>query len=262
MDDDEARWTGIFNSHPVAGEITPARVMAALNGFPLELQVSPNWLARAIQPAVYSAAQQAVPTRGPVEVRDELAKLAESARDACMKYFHLSSEAQDSIWYFARSLPDASDATANEETIYLKETMERLTGAMRFLGEAAAFADAQLTLASQKGGISKQWARSRDKNLRMWFAVWLSPAYEIAFNRMATLNNPNRTDRHPNGDWADFYERMWRLSFPGLSNTRETIAEAGKIIRKVRALAAERNQSPATIMRFYPGWMPKEENYP
>jgi hypothetical protein len=240
-DDEQARWTQIFDTHPVAGRVTAERISVALTGYPIRGE---KWLARAVQPAVYLAAKQTLPRKGLPAVRNELQELTNQTRAVCTALFHISSEAEDSLWQFARSLPDATDDSANAEMAFFKQSRERLTGTLRFLDDAAA------RVAAQKQS-SQKWERAADMELRKWFAVWLSPAFEEGFGRKATLSNANRTDRHEHGHWADFYERMMGLAFerPKPDNLRRVLAEARKVTKRA--------QSAAAVVRFPAGWFPQ-----
>lgn len=240
---EEERWTAIFFSHPVASQITPDSISKALAGFPLVPVRDLGWLARAIQPAVYLAADQRRPTKSTKDVRKELQKLAAETRALCTKLFDISDDAEDAIWRFARSLPGATDDSANEEMAYLAGTRDRLTGTMAFLERATA--DTRT-----RKPASQKWDRAADKNLRKWFAVWLSPAFEEGFGRRAVLSNADRTGRHEHGHWADFYERVMALAFqrPGVENLRKVLGSARSVTKLGRA---------ADVVRFPPGWFPK-----
>ena len=246
-DAEEARWTGIFCAHPVAARVTVERVADALADYPLRPIRELHWLARAIQPAVYLAANQNLPANGPTDVRDELQRLAAQARKLCIGLFDISDEAEDGLWQFARSMPAASDDTANAEVAAYQESWERLGGIVAFLDQAAAHAGTRAAAQVAASGPSKKWKMAAEKNWRKWFAVWLSPAFESGFGRTAALDNyAKRGDRYEHGHWADFYGRIMGVAFgtPKPRNLVDVLSEAREIASK-------------NVVLFPPGWFPK-----
>lgn len=240
---EEDRWTEIFASHPIASRITGASLAKALDDFPLQPIRDMQWLARAIQPAVYLADKQPRATKSTKDVRKELQKLAAEARSLCLKLHDLSGGAEDAIRRFARTLPAATDDSPNEEIAFLRGTRDRLTGTMAFLEHAAADAKTRIP-------ASKKWDRAAVKDLRKWFAVWLSPAFEEGFGRKAVLSNADRTSSHEHGHWADFYECVMDLAFqqPGVENLRKVLGSARTVTKRGKAVE---------VVRFPPGWFPK-----
>lgn len=241
--DEESRWTEIFASHPIASRITAASIATALEGFPLTPIRDFEWLARAIQPAVYLAANQPKPTKKTSEVRDELARLADQAREVCDRLFDLSDEAENAIWRQAMQLPGATDQSANADLAFINDASERLLGALLII-ERAASDDRSLKSQSQK----VQQAAERD--LLKWFAVWLSPAYEEGYGLPPVFKNADPASRHENGHWADFFRCITSLAFekPAPYSLPLILRQARSVTKHGRALA---------VVRFPPGYFPK-----
>lgn len=225
-------------SSPVAARITPELIAQALQHFPLTPQRDLEWLARAIKPAVYLAAKSDYPESiGNAATRDELQRLSDRAGDLWRDLFEMSHEAEEAISRYIWSPWISGEGNASPDDI--QPQIDGFNEAKRQVDWLTSF----LRKAARHVGDKKQspkWRAKDKQDRRMWFAVWLTPAFEKGFGRKAAWNNRHYANGRTPQYWADFFQRMMEVAFDEAvtPNLEGLLAEARKRISKDGVLFA------------------------
>lgn len=215
----------LIRSDPRSALLTEGAVSDALKGFPLTPKPGMEWLARAIQGALYwsdsdpftSGCNEPEPwPESNTEAKENIQKLAQNAEDlfaGLLKHY----------WEFENILgPNGRFQDAIEELEWLAAG----------LSEAAA-------------AWPKARPRGREtatRKQRIHRAACLSPVFEMAFDCIPAVNNWPESD---GGPWRDFYQRIVRLAFG------EVKTPDWKGVLKVARWQDSRNR-----VTFPPGYLP------
>lgn len=217
---------------PWIAAITPERIAAALEGFPLPLAEGWNLvrLARSIQDTANVA--RGDPPQGDVDAIAELEKLAEKAKALHRAIFHMGETAQiAAFWEVSRHLGE----NRNTDRVDFDDDYKPL-----MLHPLETIANILARAASQTGTQRKQtagWRKRHGKERRIGFAIALTPVFQSAFGTPARANNwgAEYGEEHP---WPEFYRRIYVELFPDAErlNLPEVLQEAARELPHVEAM--------------------------
>ncbi|MDP9424013.1 MAG: hypothetical protein M3Q19_14490 [Pseudomonadota bacterium] len=211
-------------SEPTVARITEAVVGEALEGFELEPVAPTWWIARAVQGALYCTlknVEEGPERQSNAETRDDLADLAKRAGDLWKDIAERSPAVDDALWWAAvrRWEGEESDfASANSEYSSLVSNLAYLDRLASFLTKAAN------DMEPQRG----PWRNAERHRLRVERAHYLSPVFELAYDRKARVDDWPMSKSL--GPWPDFYQRIVSVAFGErvTPNLREVVKEGSR----------------------------------
>lgn len=232
MSDGDDFLSELHRSDPWIAAITPERIAAALEGFPLPL--AKGWdlarLTRSIQDTANAA--RGDPPQSDAKAIAELAKLADQAKALHRAISRMGETAEiAAIWEAFRHMGKSQNANRIDyDDDYKPLMLEPLETIANILARAA----------SQTGTQRKQaprWQEKHRQDRRVGFAIALIPVFQSAFNTPARANNwrAEYGEEHP---WPDFYRRIYVDLFPEVEhlNLPEVLQEAARQLPHVEAI--------------------------
>lgn len=232
MSDGDDFLSELQRTDPWIAAITPERIAAALDGFPLPL--AEGWdlarLARSIQDTANAARGE--PPQSDADAIAELTKLAEKAKALHRAISRMGETAEiAALWEAFRHLGASRNADRIDyDDDYKPVMLQPLETIANILARAA----------SQTGTQRKQaprWQEKHRQERRIGFAVALIPVFQSAFDTPARANNwgAEYGDEHP---WPEFYRSIYVELFPGAErlNLPEVLQEAARQLPHVEAI--------------------------
>lgn len=235
--------SGLHRTDPWVAAITPERIAAALDGFPLPLAEGWDWarLARSIQDTANAA--RGDPPQSDADAIVELTKLADKAKALHRAISRMGETAEiAAFWEAFRHL----GASRNADRIdyhddYKPVMLQPLEAIANILARAASQVGTQRTQTSR-------WREKHRQERRIGFAIALTPIFQNAFDTPARANNwgAEYGDEHP---WPEFYRRIYVALFPGAErlNLPEVLQEAARQLPHVEAMKRWLEGQEATL---------------
>lgn len=243
MSDGDDFLSELHRTDPWIAAITPERIAAALEGFPLPLAA--GWdlarLARSIQDTANAA--RGDPPQSDADAIAELAKLADKAKALHRAISRMGETAEiAAFWEAFRHSGESHNADRIDyDDDYKPLMLQPLETIANILARAA----------SQTGTQRKQaprWQEKHRQERRIGFAIALIPVFQSAFDTPARANNwgAEYGDEHP---WPEFYRRIYVELFPGAGrlNLPEVLQEAARQLPHVEAMKQWLDGQEATL---------------
>lgn len=243
MSDGDDFLSELHRTDPWIAAITPERIAAALDGFPLPLAEGWDWarLARSIQDTANAA--RGDPPQSDADAIAELTKLADKAKALHRAISRMGETAEiAAFWEAFRHLGASRNADRIDyDDDYKPVMLQPLETIANILARAA----------SQTGTQRKQaprWQEKHRQERRIGFAVALIPVFQSAFDTPARANNwgAEYGDEHP---WPEFYRSIYVELFPGAErlNLPEVLQEAARQLPHVEAMKRWLDAEGATL---------------
>lgn len=233
--------SGLYRTDPWIAAITPERIRAALEGFPLPLAEGWDWarLATAIQDTANAA--RGNPPQGDADAIAELKKLAEKAKALRRAISRMGETAEiAAFWEVFRHMGERQQAEQISQDDYNALMLHPLETIANVLSRAA----------SQMGTQRKQapgWRKKDAQERRIGFAIALIPIFQESFDTPARANNwgAEYGEEHP---WPDFYRRIYVELFPEAErlNLPEVLQEAARQLPHVETMKRWLDEQEAT----------------
>ncbi len=244
-DDEIGQWT----QPPILSWLThidEASIQTALNEYGLGTSMDITWFVAQVRHAFFcSVGSNLTGYPGVRAVRQELQQLSKSLAEALRLYAGRSEWAESVLrrhvmlktmrnadWnpfdgMLRKTTPDDWWSSGNELMRAESAEWKRFDDALK----ALPFLESTFNNAIQElcsTDAPPRWRDIRRREERIAFAIWLSPVFEAAYKKPATINNWVNVDGKINlGPWSDFFSRIGSMALqsskiPDLSGILKT----------------------------------------